>query len=274
MFVPVDGGDLAVEIHDGDTPPVLAVHGVSGSRKLWNWVAAHDFSLVAPDLRGRGDSFEVPGAGIGQHADDMVRVLDALDLQAVTVCGMSMGAYVAVDLAVRHPDRVRSLVLVDGGFPMPAHAQMTEELLSAAFAPQVAARERTWTVDEYLAVQAVANPLIDATDPLVRDYFAHDLTADGHLRLPAGTLVADATDVIFGKSRWQELTVPTWFLHAEWSTGPDSPPAYTAEQAQEFRTALPVLHEPVLINEVDHGGTVMTRAGAAVTAEVLAEALK
>ncbi|MCR3749484.1 alpha/beta fold hydrolase [Lentzea californiensis] len=274
MRVPVEGGDLAVEIHDGDTPPVLAIHGVSGSRKLWNWLAAHHFSLVAPDLRGRGDSHEVPGSSIRQHADDMVRVLDALDLQSVTVCGMSMGAYVAVDLAVRHPDRVRALVLVDGGFPMPAHAQMTEEVLPEAFAPQVAARERTWTIDEYVAVQAMVNPVIDAADPLIRDYFAHDLTPDGHLRLPADTLVADATDVIFGTSRWRDLTMPTWFVHAEWSTGPDSPPAYTADQAQAFRADLPVLREPVLINEVDHGGTVMTRTGAAVTAEVLAEALK
>ena len=274
MLVPVEGGDLAVEIHDGDTAPVLAIHGVSGSRKLWNWVAAHDISLVAPDLRGRGDSSSLTGGTMRQHADDVVRVLDALDLASVTVTGMSMGGYVAVDLAVRYPDRVRALVLVDGGFPMPAHAQMTEEVLTAALAPQLAARERTWTVDEYLAVQAMANPLIDATDPLIREYFAHDLTADGHLRLPAETLAADTRDVVFGPSRWRELTVPTWFVHAEWSTGPDSPPAYTAEQAAGFLAALPVLHEPVLITEVDHGGTVMTRKGAAVTAEVLAEALK
>ncbi|MGW6930557.1 alpha/beta fold hydrolase [Lentzea sp. NPDC054927] len=274
MLVPVDGGQLAVETHDGDTAPVLAIHGVSGSRKLWNWVAAHNFSLITPDLRGRGDSATLPGATIKQHADDMLPVLDALDLASVTVCGMSMGAYVAVELAVRHPDRVRALVLVDGGFPMPAHAQLTQETLSAAFAPQLAARERTWTADDYLAVQAMVNPLIDATDPLIRDYFAHDLTDDGHLRLSADTLIADATDVVFGESRWRELTMPTWFVHAEWSTGPDSPPAYTVEQAQAFRAELPVLHEPVLINEVDHGGTVMTRAGAAVVAEVLAEALK
>ncbi|MFD4639656.1 alpha/beta fold hydrolase [Lentzea sp. NPDC058436] len=274
MFVPVDGGDLAVETHDGDTAPVLAIHGVSGSRELWNWVAAHRISLITPDLRGRGDSHEVPGATIRQHADDMVRVLDALELPSATVTGMSMGGYVAVDLAVRYPERVRALVLVDGGFPMAAHGQMTEEILTAALAPQLAARERTWTADEYLAVQAMVNPLVDATDPLVREYFAHDLTDDGHLRLPAETLLADTRDVIFGPSRWQELTVPTWFVHAEWSTGPDSPPAYTAEQAAGFRAALPVLREPVLINEVDHGGTVMTRKGAAVTAEVLAEALK
>ncbi|MFD4674520.1 alpha/beta fold hydrolase [Lentzea sp. NPDC058450] len=274
MRVPAEGGDLAVEIHDGDTAPVLAIHGVSGSRELWNWVAAHSFSLIAPDLRGRGDSAHVPGNGITQHADDMIKVLDALELPRATVIGMSMGGYVAVDLAVRHPDRVRALVLVDGGFPMPAHAHMTPELLQAAFAPQVAARERTWTVDEYLETQAALNPLIDATDPLIRTYYAHDLGDDGRLRLSADTLIADAKDVIFGTSRWRELTVPTWFVHAEWSTGPDTPPAYTVEQAAEFRTALPVLREPVLINEVDHGGTVMTRAGAAVTAEVLAEALK
>ncbi|GHH47381.1 alpha/beta fold hydrolase [Lentzea cavernae] len=274
MLVPVDGGNLTVEIHDGDTAPVLAIHGVSGSRKLWNWVAAHGISLIAPDLRGRGDSASLTGGTMKQHADDMVRVLDALDLDSVTVAGMSMGGYVAVDLAVRHPDRVRALVLVDGGFPMPMHAQMTEEILSAALAPQLAARERTWTVDEYLAVQAMVNKAIDPTDSLIREYFAHDLTPDGHLALSGETLLTDTRDVVFGTSRWQELTVPTWFVHAEWSTGPGSAPAYSPEQAAGFRAALPVLREPVLIGGVDHGGTVMTAAGAAVTAEVIAEALK
>ncbi|MFD9698468.1 alpha/beta fold hydrolase [Lentzea sp. NPDC059081] len=274
MRVPVDGGDLAVEVHEGDTAPVLAIHGVSGSRKLWNWVAAHNFTLVTPDLRGRGDSHELTGATIKQHADDMVRVLDALQLDKATVTGMSMGGYVGVDLAVRYPDRVRALVLVDGGLPMAAHAQLTEEMLTAVLAPQLAARQRTWTVDEYLAVHATLNPLTDVTDPRTREYYAHDLTPDGHLRLSAETLAADTRDVVFGQSRWQELTVPTWFVHAEWSTGPDSAPAYTVEQAAAFAAELDALHEPVLINEVDHGGTVMTTAGAAVTAEVLAEALK
>ncbi|HEX7307523.1 alpha/beta hydrolase [Lentzea sp.] len=274
MRVAVEGGDLAVEVHDGGTAPVLAIHGVSGSRKLWNWVATHDITLVTPDLRGRGDSSNLAGATIKQHADDMVRVLDALELDSATVAGMSMGGYVAVDLAVRYPDRVRALVLVDGGLPMPAHAQLTEETLTAVMAPQLAARQRTWTLDDYLAVHATLNPLTDVTDPLIREYYAHDLTADGHLRLSAETLAADTKDVVFGSSRWQELTVPTWFVHAEWSTGPDSPPAYSVERAHAYASELAVLHEPVLITGVDHGGTVMTAAGAAVTAEVLAEALK
>jgi pimeloyl-ACP methyl ester carboxylesterase len=53
---------------------------------------------------------------VRQHADDLVRVLDALSLDAVTVCGMSLGGFVGVSLAVSHPERVRALICVDGGF--------------------------------------------------------------------------------------------------------------------------------------------------------------
>jgi pimeloyl-ACP methyl ester carboxylesterase len=58
MLVPVDGGALAVDVLMGSTTPVLAVHGVSSNRRLWNWVhaAAPEISLVAPDLRGRAGS--------------------------------------------------------------------------------------------------------------------------------------------------------------------------------------------------------------------------
>lgn len=273
--VPVDGGELTVETHDGDTAPVLAIHGLTSNRKLWNWVAAHNFSLVTPDLRGRADSAEVTGpSSIRQHADDMVRVLDALNFDTITVAGMSMGAYVGVDLAVRYPDRVRALVLVDGGFPMAAHEAMTPEMVAEAFAPQLAVLERSWTAITYIALNAALNPLIDPEDPLTREYFSHDLSPDGHRRMSKDAVLADVSDVVSGEKRWQELTVPTWFLHAEWSTGPDTQPAYTVDQVQAFQRALPSLHEPVLINEVDHGGTVMSPAGAAVTAEVLADALK
>ncbi|MFK0244148.1 alpha/beta fold hydrolase [Amycolatopsis azurea] len=274
MFVPVEGGDLAVETHDGDTAPVLAIHGVSGTRKLWNWVAAHNVTLITPDLRGRGDSASVPGSSVRQHADDMLRVLDALELSSATVCGMSMGGYVAVDLAVRHPDRVSELVLVDGGLPMLLHSQLTPETVQADVDSQKPAHERTWTVDEHLAAQAKANSLIDVTDPLIREYYAADLTDDGHLRLSLETSAADATDVFFGTSRWQELTVPTWLVHAEWSIGPDSPPAYTVEDAADYQSKLTVLREPVLIKGVDHAGTVMTHPGAAIVAEVLRQAQK
>ena len=63
--------------------PVLAIHGISSQRRLWNWLraAAPDLSLVAPDLRGRGDSTGVTlSSSIGRHAADMVLVLNNRDL--------------------------------------------------------------------------------------------------------------------------------------------------------------------------------------------------
>src|ERR1035441_2994996 len=118
--IEVPGGTVYVEQFRSGTEPVLAIHGISSQRRLWNWLraAAPGLSLVAPDLRGRGDSVGAEGpSSIARHAADMVAVLDRLGLPAVHVCGMSMGGFVAVELATAYPGRVKSLILVDGGFP-------------------------------------------------------------------------------------------------------------------------------------------------------------
>src|SRR5581483_3018571 len=115
LAVDVPGGALAVEHVAAGTSPVLAVHGISSQRKLWNWLRAArpDLSLIAPDLRGRGDSGGGTGpSSVARHAADLVAVLDHLGLDRVPVCGMSMGGFVAVELATAFPDRVISLVLV------------------------------------------------------------------------------------------------------------------------------------------------------------------
>lgn len=271
--VPADGGALAVEVHAGSSAPVLALHGVSSNRRLWNWVRAQapDLSLVTPDLRGRADSAGLPGPySLRRHTEDLVRVLDVLGIASVSVCGMSMGGWVAVDLAVTHPDRVRDLVLVDGGFPMPMHRELTREQVPAAFAPLLTLLDRTWPdTAAYVAVQTAANSLLSADDPLLHDYFGHFL-ADGRIRLNREALMADAADVFFGESRWRELTVPTRFVYAEWSTGPDTPPAYTPSQAEDFHRTLGMAAPPRRVLGVDHGGLVMTAPGAAAVAEVLA----
>jgi pimeloyl-ACP methyl ester carboxylesterase len=119
--VPVPGGLLAYEVIAGDTEPVLAIHGVSSQRRLWNWLHAEapDLTLIAPDLRGRADSVAISGPfSLTQHIEDMIILLDQLEIDSVRVCGMWMGGFIAVRLAAGHPERVKSLILVDGGFPM------------------------------------------------------------------------------------------------------------------------------------------------------------
>ncbi|MET7993725.1 alpha/beta hydrolase [Amycolatopsis sp. NPDC005232] len=276
VSVPVEGGALAVEVVAAASAPVLAVHGVTSNRRLWNWLRAEgpDLSLVMPDLRGRAGSFAVAGpSSLRQHASDLVRVLDALGHPVVDVCGMSLGGFVAVELATRRPDRVRGLVLVDGGLPMAVPSGLTADTVPAAFAPQLDRVSRRWAdLDEYLAYFTRTNPLLDAADPLLRDCLDHDLS-DGRVFLSREAVLADATDVFFGESRWQEIAVPTELVCAEWSSGADTPPAYGDKALAGFRAALPSLRRPRRITGADHAATIMTHSGAAVVGAALHDLL-
>jgi pimeloyl-ACP methyl ester carboxylesterase len=272
--VPVPGGELAVEVLAGRTEPVLAVHGISSHRRLWNWLRAEapDLTLVAPDLRGRADSVAVQGpSSVRQHANDLVAVLDALGLDAVHVCGMSMGGFVAVELAVRAPERVKSLVLVDGGFPMATPPGLTPELLPTVFADRLSRLDQIWTsVEEFAAFfTAHTAPLLDPHDPLLLDYLRHDLR-DGKVRLQPEALLADAASVFFGESPWEQLRVPVRFTHAQWGAAPGTAPAYPQESVERYaaRTV-----ETRYVDGADHAASIMSKAGAVVTAELLAAAL-
>jgi pimeloyl-ACP methyl ester carboxylesterase len=278
IAVEVPGGALAVAVLTSGSEPVLAVHGISSQRRLWNWLraAAPDLSLIAPDLRGRGDSVTVQGpSSISRHAADLVAVLDRLGVDSVHVCGMSMGGFVAVELAAAYPGRVRSLILVDGGFPMAVPPGLTREALPAVFRDRLARLDRQWPSVRDYAEFFVAHtaPLLDPSDPLLLDYLDHDL--DGQrVRLSSEALIADAADIFFGASKWRQLQVPARFLVAEWSTGAGSAPAYPAGAVQAFRAALPdVLVTVRPVAGVDHAASIMSPAGARATADLILEAM-
>ena len=268
--VPVPGGRLAFEMLAGGSEPILCIHGISSQRKLWGWLRSEDpdLTLLAPDLRGRGDSFGVAGpSSVARHALDMVAVLDGAGLRSVHICGMSMGAFVAVELAVNHRDRVKSLVLVDGGFPMESPAGLDRDSIRQAFADRFGRLERRWeSLAEYKAY-FVANtaPLLDPGDPILDAYLAHDLR-DGRVRLSADAVASDAVDVFFGEASWKRLDVPVQFLHAEWSIGAGSAPAYPEELLVEYR---PRTTATTAIPGVDHAGSIMTPAGAVATARAI-----
>src|ERR1700761_696863 len=277
IAVPVPGGELAVEHVIARTEPVLAIHGISSQRKLWNWLRAQrpGLSMIAPDLRGRGDSVGVTGpSSVSRHAADLVAVLDHLGLAAVPVCGMSMGGFVAVELATAYPDRVKSLVLVDGGFPMATPPGLTPEAVPGLFRDRLARLGRDWpTVADYAQVFVASTaPLLDPADPLLLDYLAHDL--DGHrVRLSAGALGEDATDIFFGSSRWEQIQQPVRLLTAEWSTGRDTAPAYPPEAIEHFHHELKTLVTVETVPGVDHAASIMSSAGARATAGLLSEVL-
>ena len=110
LDVPVSGGTLRVAAWSGSGDPVLAIHGITSSSRSWPFLAeALDNSVLAPDLRGRGRSNQLPGpAGIAQHAEDCAAVVEATGSIPLVVVGHSMGGFVATVLAARRPDLVRA----------------------------------------------------------------------------------------------------------------------------------------------------------------------
>ncbi len=204
----------------------------------------------------------------------MIAVLDALGLRSVHVCGMSMGGFVAVELAVSFPGRVKSLILVDGGFPMAVPAGLTPESLPAVFADRLARLGRDWPdVTDYAGFfVAQTAPLLDPGDPLLLDYLRHDL-AGRRVRLSGAALSADAADIFFGFLKWQQLTVPVRLITAEWSTGRDSAPAYPPAAVAAVRAELGSLVTVRPAPETDHASSIMTIGGAAVAAAEITGAL-
>jgi YbgC/YbaW family acyl-CoA thioester hydrolase len=111
----VNGVNLAVEVR-GDGPAILFVHGYPFDRSIWrDQIDSLDgYRRIAPDLRGMGQS-DAPdlGYGMGTYAADLAALLDALGVNEVVLCGLSMGGYVIFEFLRHWRHRVRALILID-----------------------------------------------------------------------------------------------------------------------------------------------------------------
>jgi 3-oxoadipate enol-lactonase len=122
----------------GGGPVVVLLHGFPLSRAMWAAqieTLSESYRVIAPDLRGHGES-PAPDAvyTMDSMADDVVELLDGLGVaEPVVVGGLSMGGYVALAMALKHPDRVRALMLIDtrAAADSPEAAQQREETAQA-----------------------------------------------------------------------------------------------------------------------------------------------
>lgn len=163
--------------HEGSGPPVILVHGNWTTSLFWQPIIsrlAENYSVVAPDLRGRGQSrANHPDYAITDLATDLDAVLEHVGLSSVDLVGHSLGAAVVLEWAMRHRDRVRSLTLVSPAWPdgMPAMHHQPD-------------RQRASQDD--IDVYAKAFRAIAPTAP--KDALFEALIVEGHKQSPEATL--------------------------------------------------------------------------------------
>jgi esterase len=132
----VNGIRLYYEEH-GTGAPILCVHGAGSSALVWSDAVrelARLGRVISYDRRGctrseRPEPYD--RTSVAEHVDDAAALLDALAAVPAVVIGRSYGGTVATDLALRYPDRVRALVVLEGDAPRelaPATAEWVDAL--------------------------------------------------------------------------------------------------------------------------------------------------
>lgn len=118
------GGNSTHYVEKGEGEPVILVHGFFYDSYMWNKnidALAKRFKVYALDLWGFGYSTRSPvDYGYPLYADQLLRFMDALNIQKASLVGQSMGGGTCILFAVRHRDRVKKMILVDpAGLPNP-----------------------------------------------------------------------------------------------------------------------------------------------------------
>jgi pimeloyl-ACP methyl ester carboxylesterase len=104
---------------EGTGPVLVLLHGIAGSSSTWLPVMhllRHDYTVLAPDFFGHGESAKPPGDySLGNHASAVRDLLHLLDIDRATIVGQSFGGGVAMQFSYQFPDLCERLVLVDAG---------------------------------------------------------------------------------------------------------------------------------------------------------------
>jgi pimeloyl-ACP methyl ester carboxylesterase len=222
-------------------PPLILVHGGRDHCRSWDWVAEElraDWHVIAPDLRGHGDSEWSSDGNYDTQSFvyDLAQLIHQMDAGPVTLVAHSMGGNVALRYAGIYPDNVRKLVAIEGLGPSP---KMIAE--RAAIPP--AQRLRSWidqkrkaagriprryaTFEEALTRMRTENAYLTAEQAEHLTIYGMNRNEDGswswkfdnHLNVWGGSDLAQ-TDM---ESLWQAITCPVLMLYGakSWASNPE-----------------------------------------------------
>ena len=223
-------------------PPLLLIHGGRDHCRSWDWVAEKlrdDWHVIAPDLRGHGDSAWSPEGNYDMHAFvyDLAQLIHQLDLSPVTIVSHSMGGNIAIRYTGLYPENVRKLVAIEGLGPSP-------KMLAEREAQGLPNRFRKWIEDKRNAAgrQPKRYPTLEsafermkAENSYLTDEQARHLTINGISRNEDGSWswkfdnylnIWSSFDIPQAdlEKLWEAITCPTLLLYGanSWASNPET----------------------------------------------------
>jgi pimeloyl-ACP methyl ester carboxylesterase len=224
-----------------DAPPLLLMHGGRDHCRSWDWVArelCRDWRIIAPDLRGHGDSAWSPDGDYTLQAlvYDFAQLIHQLQLAPLTIVGHSLGGNIALRYAGLYPAHVNRLVAIEG-------LGMSPKLLAERDAEPLQARVRRWIEEKRAAAGRTAHRYATLDEAVARmsaenrhlsDLQVRHLTVHGTNRNEDGTFswkfdnyVRVWSPVDLSQSEierlWQSITCPTLLCYggSSWASNPE-----------------------------------------------------
>ena len=223
-------------------PPLLLIHGGRDHCRNWDWVAEalrDEYHIIAPDLRGHGDSAWVVGGNyaLGDYVYDIAQLVRQKELAPVSIISHSMGGAISLLYAGAYPETVSKLAAIEGIIMSPAEfAALHKVPLRTRIAKwvdyvrELAAR----TPRKYPSIEDALQRMREENPHLSVDQARH-LTINGVNQNEDGTYSWKFDNYVrawppYGftaeeiESLWAEITCPTLLIHgaASWLSSPEA----------------------------------------------------
>ena len=194
-YAPVNGLKIYYEVH-GSGEPVVLLHGafmtITSNWAGWIGELSKTRKVIAVEMQGHGRTADIPRElNSENHADDVAALLKYLKLSRADLIGYSMGGGVAMQVAVRHPDQVRRVVVISSTFRRDG---MIQEALDAM--PK-------------LTAEAFKGSPIEA------EYKRLSPTPDQFSKFVKRMVAADSKGNDLSADQLQSTTAPMFFIHGD-----------------------------------------------------------
>jgi pimeloyl-ACP methyl ester carboxylesterase len=194
-YAPVNGLKMYYEVH-GSGEPVVLLHGafmtITNNWTGWIGELSKTRKVIAVEMQGHGRTADIDREFSSEHlADDVAALLDYLKIPSADLIGYSMGGGVAMQCAIRHPDKVRKVVVISSTFRRDG---MVKEALDAL--PKL-------TADDFKG------------SPIEEEYKRLSPTPDEFPKFVKRVLATASKGDDFGADKLKATTAPMFFIHGD-----------------------------------------------------------